>query len=228
MGVPYDADMVNAWRSKRLIYRAMEENEADKKFMTALGNDPVVLGLSSPQLLKPQGEGDTKKFMEFLSKSCLVVLACIPPEALAENESAVDGTEGSAKTASPPSSDAKHTTPKEAAPTPIGFVAIGESKFSHHRNGQIGISMLEKYRGKGYGGEMINWILDWGFRRAGLHRIEIGGFSYNPNALKLYRSLGFVDEGREREAAYYDRKWYDIVKLSMLEHEWEKLRGVGT
>ncbi|CAI7629300.1 unnamed protein product [Penicillium bialowiezense] len=40
--------------------------------------------------------------------------------------------------------------------------------------------------------------------------------------------LGFVDEGREREAVLHLRKWHDIVNLSILEHEWEVLRAVDS
>ena len=90
----------------------------------------------------------------------------------------------------------------------------------------IGLSLAEEFRGQGYGGEAINWVLDWAFQHAGLHRIGLSAFSYNHNALKLYRKLGFVEEGREREAVFQNRAWHDIVLLSMLEHEWEELRGL--
>lgn len=75
--------------------------------------------------------------------------------------------------------------------------------YAHHRNAVIGISTADGYRGKGYGGEAINWALHWAFQHGGLHRVSKGAFSFNHNALRLYRRLGFVDEDREREAIYY-------------------------
>ena len=90
----------------------------------------------------------------------------------------------------------------------------------------MSIALAEPFRGMGYGGEAINWALDWAFRAANLHRIGIVAFSYNVDALKLYRKLGFVDEGCDRQALYRNRAWYDAVRLSMLEDEWEKLRGI--
>jgi RimJ/RimL family protein N-acetyltransferase len=112
--------------------------------------------------------------------------------------------------------------------TPIGhlcfFTKLGPETYQH-RNMTLGISLAPEFRGKGYGGEAINWGLDWAFLYAGAHRVCLSAFSYNGLALQLYKRLGFVEEGREREAVYYLREWHDIVNLSMLEHEWEKLHG---
>jgi RimJ/RimL family protein N-acetyltransferase len=63
-------------------------------------------------------------------------------------------------------------------------------------------------------------MLNWAFQIAGLHRVRITCFSYNPGARKLYERLGFVYEGSERESLWYDGEWHDILFLSMLESEW--------
>lgn len=48
---------------------------------------------------------------------------------------------------------------------------------------------------------------------------------YNLRARRLYV---FVFEGRFREDHYHDRKWYDVLFYSMLEHEWEAQRRLKT
>lgn len=71
---------------------------------------------------------------------------------------------------------------------------------------------------------MINWAPDWGFQRANLHRVGLTVSSYNYRAEGLYRKWGFVEEEREKEVVFFERKWYDCIHFSMLEDEWMKLR----
>lgn len=59
-----------------------------------------------------------------------------------------------------------------------------------------------------------------------MHKVEIGTASYNERAAHLYQRLGFKLEGRIREVAFMDRKWYDVLEFGMLEREWEELRGM--
>lgn len=95
----------------------------------------------------------------------------------------------------------------------------------HHRNASIAIGILRSYQGKGYGGEAIRWVLEWAFRYAGLHKVKIGAFEYNPGAIRLYKRLGFVQEGINREAAFHNGRFWDIISMGMLEREWRELNG---
>ncbi|UCI17779.1 GNAT family N-acetyltransferase [Mesorhizobium sp. B2-1-8] len=63
----------------------------------------------------------------------------------------------------------------------------------------IGIDDLA-YLGKGYGAEAIKLVLGYAFDR-GLHRVSLRVLSSNSRAIACYRKCGFVEEGREREAA---------------------------
>lgn len=109
--------------------------------------------------------------------------------------------------------------------------AIGELHLSrlipdnvHHRSTEVGLSILPEYQGKGYGGEAITWALDYAFRRVGLHRVRIRAFEYNAGAFRLYERLGFKHEGREREAYWYEGRWWDGIDMGMLEDEWRELQ----
>ncbi|KAJ5164030.1 Acyl-CoA N-acyltransferase [Penicillium coprophilum] len=207
-------------KSSRLVYRAAENSEEDIAFFQdRIINDETIQILSTGRLPRPSHKKSAEEFIKNIQGSLLGVIICLPPPNTPEGEQKSSTEDGS-----------KLQSTQNAKPVPIGHISLFDltgSGYTHHRNAMIGISLVDGYRGKGYGGEAINWALDWGFQHAGLHRITIGGFSYNPNALKLYRKLGFVDEGREREALYHCRAWHDIVNLSMLEHEWEALRGIA-
>ncbi|KAJ5237141.1 hypothetical protein N7489_007232 [Penicillium chrysogenum] len=201
----------------RLIYRAPENFEEDIAFFHDLINDPTIQTLSTRRLPRPSHKRSAEEFIKTLQDAILGVIICLPQNS-AETE-----------TASSTETQVLNQPVQSSKPVPIGHLSLFSVTgpgYAHHRNAMIGISLADGFRGKGYGGEAINWALDWAFQHLGLHRVSIGAFSFNHDALKLYRKLGFVDEGREREAVYHRRTWHDIVSLSMLEHEWEVLRGM--
>lgn len=209
-----------AWRSERLIYRAVDE-DLDKPFLKEhIVGDPVQSGLSSYSLLVPPTKKYVTAYADFFLNECLLgVIICLPATAQPVE-------------AEPSTAEGAATEPKpKSEPTPIGFVCLfrrGHETYPHQRAASLGVSIIEAYRGHGYGGEAVNWALDWGFRRAGLHRVALGCFAINPRAERLYRKLGFVEEGREREFLFYDRGWHDLIRFSMLDREWEALRGWKT
>ena len=50
----------------------------------------------------------------------------------------------------------------------------------------------------------------------GLHRIGLKVFAHNERAIACYAACGFVEEGREREAAYVGGAWRDDVIMGVL------------
>ncbi len=194
--------LADAYRSERLIYRYVEETDQDQTFIhEQIQSDPIIFALSDPGMLKPPSRKSSKWLTEQLAKSVLGFMIFLPASASADSQ----------------------------APTPIGFLVLGwggppEGRM-HHRSTGIGISLATAYQGRGYGAEAINWALDWAFRFANLHRVSIGTVGFNERAQHLYKKLGFVEEGRQREAHWHDRKWYDLISYGMLEQEWEQLRG---
>jgi ribosomal protein S18 acetylase RimI-like enzyme len=208
------------YRSKRLLYRAPEDSAEDREFIQySILNDSTIQTMSTMRLKRPQHKASAEDFIKRFQQAILGVLICLPAPNPSENGDTKTGSETKS------SIRANHTTES----IPIGHLSIfsvqGEDT-GHHRNVMMGLSFAEGYRGRGYGGEAVNWALDWAFMHAGFHRMCISAFSFNHNALKLYRKLGFVEEGREREAVRHFRGWHDIINLSMLEHEWEALRGI--
>ena len=71
-------------------------------------------------------------------------------------------------------------------------------------------------RGKGYGTEAGRAVVEWGFDAVGLHRISLDVFSFNPGAQRSYEKIGFIVEGRARDAMLWDGEWVDSILMSML------------
>lgn len=94
-----------------------------------------------------------------------------------------------------------------------------------HGTATIGIFIgEEKYRGKGIGKEVIDLLLDYGFNYLRLHNIDLAVFSFNENAIKCYKALGFKEYGRRRECYYLDGKWHDEILMEMLESDYNNVK----
>jgi RimJ/RimL family protein N-acetyltransferase len=74
--------------------------------------------------------------------------------------------------------------------------------------------------GFGYGTEATTLLLDHAFRGLGLHRVGLTVFAFNERAVRSYRSVGFVVEGRAREAIWRDGRWWDEISMSILDSDW--------
>jgi RimJ/RimL family protein N-acetyltransferase len=92
-----------------------------------------------------------------------------------------------------------------------------------HNRAIFGIFIGEKkYWNQGLGSEAARLIIEYGFGKLKLHRIELGVLSYNPRAIKVYKRLGFKLEGCKRDYIKFKGKYYDDFNMSMLEKEWKK------
>lgn len=95
---------------------------------------------------------------------------------------------------------------------------------SHRRDGstQFGIGIYHPdYVGKGYGRDAIATLLRWAFRVQNWRRIWLTTLATNERAIRAYRALGFVEEGRLREEAFFEGRYVDVVQMGMLRSEWE-------
>ena len=81
------------------------------------------------------------------------------------------------------------------------------------------ISLGPEARGQGYGTEATEAVVDFGFDRVGLHRITLSVFAFNPRAKRVYEKVGFVEEGRLREAFVWDGERHDEILMAILRHE---------
>ena len=75
--------------------------------------------------------------------------------------------------------------------------------------------------GKGLGRELIKLVLSHAFGTMGLHRIDLRVLAFNERAIRCYRACGFVEEGREREAAQIGDVWYDDIIMGLLAEEYQ-------
>jgi hypothetical protein len=66
-------------------------------------------------------------------------------------------------------------------------------------------------------------MIDHAFTGLGLHRIALTVFAFNERAIRSYRRVGFVVEGRAREAIWREGQWWDEISMSVLDSDWTAL-----
>lgn len=104
---------------------------------------------------------------------------------------------------------------------------IGESVINEidldHRTAHFRIAIFQsKNCGQGVGSEATKMTLQFGFETLNLHRIELEVFSFNERAYRAYRRVGFVEEGRKRDAIYIRGQYHDVIMMGILQHEYKK------
>lgn len=89
------------------------------------------------------------------------------------------------------------------------------------RCAEVGIVIGPEHQDRGFGTDTLRLLLRYGFTELNLHRIQLTANSFNARALATYSKVGFVEEGRRREAFFRSGQWYDIVLMGILRAEWE-------
>ncbi|RYF91347.1 MAG: N-acetyltransferase [Chitinophagaceae bacterium] len=108
----------------------------------------------------------------------------------------------------------------------IGHISLGGIS-RKNRSARISRVLLgsTQHKGKGYCKEMIRAVLKIGFEELNLHRISLGVYDFNTAALNCYKSAGFSVDGVSRDVLLHKGEWWSLVEMSVLEHEWEKIKA---
>lgn len=86
----------------------------------------------------------------------------------------------------------------------------------------IGLSVWRpEDRGKGFGTDAMRALIRWAFDQQNLHRIELSVDPRNEAALHVYTKLGFVQEGRRREAHFSDGCYVDDIMMGLLRSDFD-------
>ncbi|MFI6306574.1 GNAT family N-acetyltransferase [Amycolatopsis thailandensis] len=89
-----------------------------------------------------------------------------------------------------------------------------------NRSGSFRIALNgPEFFGKGYGTEATKLLLGYAFDVVGLHRVSLEVFDYNPRAQRAYEKAGFVREGLQREALWWDGEWHDVITMAILKND---------
>lgn len=104
---------------------------------------------------------------------------------------------------------------------PIGTLGYYKWSPSAGYQAEMGYDLAKEYWGKGIMSEAMTAVIDFGFVRMGLNRIEVYVMPRNKRSIRMIRRLGFKREGLLRER-YFDEfgNFTDDILFSMLKSDW--------
>ncbi|KIY65168.1 acyl-CoA N-acyltransferase [Cylindrobasidium torrendii FP15055 ss-10] len=197
-----------------LVLRAFDRRDIEP--LRLLQNEHQTNVWTSPGWAIPDGEVPwEKKMNEVLSDPGRLIFLAIE---LRQTESEADlVTESAVKV--------EDLEPKDKVPI-MGIVSLRMSpSIAKHRDASMGILIGEAFTGKGYGTEVMEWLVPYAFDHLGLHRVSLEVFGNNPRARRVYEKAGFVLEGTKRKALWAEGKWNDIHLMGIMDEDYHKERA---
>jgi putative acetyltransferase len=80
----------------------------------------------------------------------------------------------------------------------------------------LGICIAPAWQGQGVGRQLLQRLLAWADDWAGVLRVELNVHAENTRAIALYRSVGFVEEGRHRGYVLRAGRYVDALTMARL------------
>ncbi|MBI4674560.1 MAG: GNAT family N-acetyltransferase [Chloroflexi bacterium] len=78
------------------------------------------------------------------------------------------------------------------------------------------------YWGRGFGTDAMRVLLRYAFRELNLHRVVLRVFAFNTRAIRSYEKVGYVHEGRVRNALNRMGQRWDEVWMGITRSDWER------
>ena len=105
---------------------------------------------------------------------------------------------------------------------PIGNCGFHTWNKTHHRAELYYFLHQDSDKGKGYISEVLPLVLEYGFQKLGLHRIQALTADWNLPSVKLLDRHGFVKEGVMRQDYLVNGNYEDSHCYALLKPEWLK------
>lgn len=107
----------------------------------------------------------------------------------------------------------------------IGNVKLGPINWIH-RKATFGILVGDKqFWGRGIGAEATRLMIEYGFFRLNLRRIDLGVYAEHEAAVHSYEKVGFRIEGQLREELFHEGQYKDRLWMGLLRSEYTSSTG---
>ena len=94
-------------------------------------------------------------------------------------------------------------------------LCMGGQFLRNKHGGRVGVGVLATHYGQGIGKGLMEEIERISTEHE-IRRLELTVMSQNERAHRLYRSMGYRDEGVNRQSLFVDGKWVDEIMMSKL------------
>lgn len=96
----------------------------------------------------------------------------------------------------------------------LNFSGGARRRVSHV--GEFGISVQKEYWGYGIGEELIRYLIDWSKSSGVIRKINLRARTDNARGIRLYKKLGFEEEGILKRDLMIDGVFYDSLCMGLL------------
>ncbi|MBL0059167.1 MAG: GNAT family N-acetyltransferase [Elusimicrobia bacterium] len=104
----------------------------------------------------------------------------------------------------------------------IGNITLNDIQWKDRR-AEVGVLIGEKpFRGKGYGREAIELIVEHAFGWLNLHKLSCGMVEGNEASRRAFMRIGFKEEGFLRRHVFVDGSYLGCYRLGLLREEYAK------
>jgi len=94
---------------------------------------------------------------------------------------------------------------------------VGGSKKKNAHTGELGVSVHPAFQGAGIGRQLMVSLIQWAQNNPAIEKIFLNVFATNQRAIRLYRRLGFIEEGRFfRAVKQPDGEYVDVLQLYIM------------
>jgi len=114
---------------------------------------------------------------------------------------------------------------EQASGQPIGSASLRSDE--KHFRGDIGLWIGLPYHGKGYGTLVVHKLLEYGFERLGMDKIEGSVFKDNWASRRIFEKNGFRLEGTLRKAVRKRGQSLDEWLFGITSEEWQEMKYFG-
>ncbi len=99
---------------------------------------------------------------------------------------------------------------------------IGFNNFTPKHRANIGYDLQSSYWSRGYMTEALQAVIDFGFNKLEINRIEAEVMQGNVMSEKLLEKLQFKREGILRQWMLWNERYYDMTMYSLLKTDYDK------
>lgn len=90
----------------------------------------------------------------------------------------------------------------------------------HNNSAEIGYDMRQDQWKNGYTTEAVRAVLQFGFDKMRLNRVEADVLPGNHASVRVLEKLNFKEEGLLRQRGFWEGKYHDLRLFSLLRSEW--------
>jgi len=107
----------------------------------------------------------------------------------------------------------------EAGGNPIGRCGLFGVRWRDRTAGLYIFIGAKEAWGKGYGKDAIRALLSYAFETLNLSLVQLYSLGDNDRAIRMYKSLGFLEEARLRDRSFIEGRFVEHVVMSITREE---------